>query len=191
MSTVTAGAESLTVYAVLNDRTRPRSWHIRYSSTGKTIEQRLRAGNDYSYPRAVGSSEVDGDGRLDWWVKVVDFTSHGAPWSGMNLYLVRGDRLVPLSFEGQPLGIHYGGISRMGEGARCKHGQIVLLRAEAKNVRNTRWKVSERTFSINGATARLHARGEGMLVISDYNDPDLDPYYEVDCNGFTFPLAPG
>ena len=187
LSTVAAGDEELAVYALLDDATRPRMWRIHLSSEAGTIDQVLHAGNDFSYPRVVGSSDVNGDGRAEWWVRVVDYTSHGAPWSGLNLFVAKSDSLVPLRADGKPLIVNYGGIARLGEGARCRPDRITLLRAEAKNVRNTKWEVSERHFRIAGHEAHFLSRTEGELVIEDYNDPDLDPYYRVDCDGFVFP----
>ena len=187
VSTVTASGEELIVYARLNDSSRPKGWHIALSSGGEIVDQVLHAGNDFSYPRVVGSSDVNGDGRAEWWVRVVDYTSHGAPWSGLNLFFTKEDALVPLSFDGKPLVVNYGGIARLGEGATCSRDRLTLLRAEAKNVRNTRWQVSERSYHLAGTEAHFLRRTEAELTIEDYNDPDLDPYYRVDCEGFVFP----
>ncbi len=176
---------TLTMYALLDNDSRPLSWRMRFVSEKEDIEQRFKAGLDY--PQAVGASDVDLDGRSEWWVRVMDYASHGAPWARLNLFFVDDGALVPLTFEGEPLGINYGGISRLGEGASCSEGKLVLMRTEAQDVRNTRWKVSERAFEIEGTTARFQGRKEGRLVIEDYNDPDLDPYYVVDCNGFAYP----
>ncbi|MFN2388092.1 MAG: hypothetical protein ABR575_00590 [Actinomycetota bacterium] len=186
-STVVAVDGTLVVYALVDAASRPRSWRVRLTSDAGEIDRRLDAGNEYSYPRAVGSSDVDGDGRQEWWIKVADFTSHGAPWSSLNVFFARRDRLVPLTWDGQPLGVNFGGIARLGEGAECRGARLVLLRAEARDRRNTRWRTSERTFSIHGTRARLEYRRQGLLVIEDYNDPDLDPYYRVDCAAFVHP----
>lgn len=182
---VSADDGTLTMYALLDDDSRPSSWRMRFVSGGANIDQRFKAGLDY--PQAVGSSDVDLDGQSEWWVRVMDYASHGAPWARLNLFFVHERALVPLTFEGEPLGINYGGISRLGEGASCSEGKLVLMRTEAQNVRNTRWKVSERAFDIKGMRARFLGRRAGRLVIEDYNDPDLDPYYIVDCNGFVYP----
>lgn len=187
ISSVTTREETLTVYAVVGRDSRPKSWRIHLSTEDGDLDQVLPAGNAFSYPRVVGSSDVVGDERPEWWVKVRDFTSHGAPWSGMNLFVSKQPSLEPVHYEGEPLSINYGGISRMGEGARCRARLLILLRAEAKNPRNTRWRVSERHFLLQGAKAALHIRSEGVLVIKGYNDPALDPYYRVRCKGFEFP----
>ncbi|HVF53921.1 MAG TPA: hypothetical protein VNC78_10020 [Actinomycetota bacterium] len=186
VTSVTVGEEQLSVYALLNRASRPRSWHLHLRSGEREIDQRLHAGNDFSYPRAIGGSDVDLDGVGEWWVKVVDYTSHGAPWSGLNLFIRQGSGLVALSFEGHPLAINFGGISRLGEGAACRDGDLVLLRAEAIDRRNTQWTISERTFEVRGSRAHLLERRQYVLVIEDYNDPLLDPYFRVDCQGVTF-----
>lgn len=187
VTSVASGNEVLFVYALLNDRSRPRKWRLRLTSNGRDIDQPLRAGSDFSYPRAVGASDVDLDGRPEWWVKVMDLAGHGTAWARLNLFFVRGDGLTALSSEGTPLAINYGGISRFGEGAECKTGRLVLLRAEAQNPRNTRWTVSTRPFQLRGASATPLGRSETSLQIEDYNDPDLDPYYRITCGAFVFP----
>ncbi|MDQ5815795.1 MAG: hypothetical protein M3516_05830, partial [Actinomycetota bacterium] len=141
----------------------------------------------FSYPRAVGASDVDGDGDQEWWVKVMDLAGHGAPWARLNLFFVTDDALTPLASGGKPLAINYGGISRFGEGAECNEGRLVLLRAEAQSPRNTRWTVSKRPFELRATTALPLERNEDSLTIEDYNDPDLDPYYRVACDGFIYP----
>jgi len=184
---VMAEDESLTVYAILGKDDRPRSWHVRLESSTDRIDQVLRAGNDFSYPRALGASDIDHDGDMEWWIKVADYTSHGAPWSGANLFFRDRNTLLAVSSEGQPLVINMGGIARMGEGAACRGGRLVVLRAEALNRANTRWRVSERTFVLDGHRARLVGRERDVLAITDYNDPALDPYYRIDCEAFVYP----
>jgi hypothetical protein len=187
LTTVNEGDATLSVYALLNEDAKPRSWRIRLSSDEREIDQSLRAGNEFSYPRAVGASDVDGDGRNEWWVKVLDLAGHGAPWARLNLFFTGDDALIPLNSGDEPFPINYGGISRFGEGATCRDDALVLLRAEAQNPRNTRWTVSERSFDLDDTTATLTGRREASLSIQGYNDPDLNPYYRVDCNGFTYP----
>jgi hypothetical protein len=151
------------------------------------LDQPLNAGNPYSYPRALGAADVNNDGRDEWWIKANDLTGHGAPWQTTNLLVVRGSHLIPVKYEGVRLAINVGGIARLGEGAECRNGRLVVLRAEAQNVRNTRWRYSERTLRIDGYRARLLQREEGVLRIDDYNDPDLDRFYAIDCDGLRYP----
>lgn len=183
LSTATWGDMVFSVYARLDKKDRPRSWQMQVTEPGGTLIQGLPAGNPYSYPRAVGATDIDGDGQPEWWVKVMDFTSHGAPWSRLNLFVMAQDALSPITYDAEPLSVNVGGIARLGEGAVCRKDRLVLLRAEAQNVRNTRWRVVERSFEIAGRSARFLKRTESTLVIDDYNDPDLDPYYLVDCEG--------
>jgi hypothetical protein len=186
VSTVSAGEGQLSVYALLGSDGRPESWRLHLSSDGLEIDQELHAGTEFSYPRAVGGVDVDGDGDPEWWVKVMDYASHGAPWSGLHLFFQEGTDLVPLAYESEPLTINFGGISRLGEGALCRGGALVLLRAEALDRQNTRWRTSERLFSLDGPRADLVRRTQDVLEIEDYNDPDLDPYYRVTCEGKVF-----
>lgn len=186
VSSVAEGGERLTVYALLDRRDKPRVWRMRYSSGGHSADIGLDAGNVTSYPRAVGVTDLDFDGEREWWVKVRDYASHGAAWAGLNLFVVRGDTLVPIEHEGEPLTIDFGGISRLGEGATCRDGELVALRVWARDRQNTRWWVSERTFRIAGARARLLGRRRVPLAIEDYADEDLARNYRVECDGKTF-----
>ncbi len=174
----------LFVYASLNQASRPRNWHVRLIAPDKKIEHRLET--DLDYPRAAGASDVDGDGRFEWWIRMGNYASHGAPWGYMNLFFPEGGKLVPLTFEGRPLPINYGGISRLGEGAECRDGNLVLLRAEAQDVRNTRWKISERILSIDGHQATSVGREQHRVVVENYVDPRIRRYFRVECHGDVF-----
>jgi hypothetical protein len=178
---------TLVVYALVDDERIPRSWHIRLETDIGAIDQPLDAGNPYSYPRAIGAADVNGDGFEDWWVKANDLTGHGTPWQRANLFVQVLDSLALVTLEGEPLPINVGGISRLGEGATCRGGHLVLLRAEARNVRNTRWVYSERTYEIDGTRALLIRRTEDVLRLTDYNDPKLDRFYAIRCNGLRYP----
>lgn len=186
VTSVASGDRRLFVYASIDDAGNPKSWHLRLIEGDRQEDRALPGGTVASYPRAVAVTDVDDDGSPDWWVKVRDYASHGAPWGGLFLYVERGGTIAPLRYQGAPLVIDFGGITRLGEGAACRDGDLVLLRAEAKDRRNLRWATSERRFAIEGRSARLVDRTQSTLVIEDYNDPDLDPYYEVTCDGVSF-----
>lgn len=120
-------------------------------------------------------------------IKAVDLAGHGTNWQRLQIFDVAADRLGPITYEGEPLYANVAGISRMGEGLRCENGRLVLLRAEAKDRRNTIWKYSERVLEITASKATLIDRREGTLRLSDYNDSDLDPYYQARCRDVVYP----
>lgn len=186
VSSVVDGGSRLLVYALLDRKSKPRLWRMRFTSDDGAVEQRLRAGNVTSYPRAVGATDFDSDGATEWWVKVADYASHGAAWAGLNVFLVEDDALVPVTYEGEPLTIDFGGISRLGEGATCREGHLVALRVWARDRQNTRWWISERRYELDGTRARLLDRRRRSLVIESYADPDLARNYQVRCDGQTF-----
>lgn len=179
--------ETLTTYARLKKDRLPASWRLNLRSADRQFDQPLNAGNPYSYPHVVGAADVNGDGRDEWWIKVTDLTSHGAPWQTLNLFAPVGRKLRPVTFEGQPLDLNVGGIARLGEGVDCHDDLLIALRVEAQNVRNTRWRFSRRAFELEGHKAHFLWRHEGLLRIKDYNDPDLDAFYAVDCAGLRYP----
>ncbi|HEX2195867.1 MAG TPA: hypothetical protein VHJ76_02985 [Actinomycetota bacterium] len=186
VSSVVSDDDRLVVYALLNRTRKPRLWRIRLTTQGHEIDRRLRAGNVTSYPRAVGATDLDSDGRTEWWVKTADYASHGAAWAGLTLFVVDDGALVPVESEGRPLTVNFGGISRLGEGATCRDGDLVVLRVWARDRQNERWWISERRYALDGTRARLLDRRRRSLVIESYADPDLARNYQVNCDGQTF-----
>lgn len=178
---------TVTVYAFLDKDSFPTRWMIRYGSGEEMFEDRLDAGNPFSYPRALAAIDVNGDGEDEWLIKNVDLAGHGTNWQRLELLVLEGDRLVPVTVDGELLYVNVAGISRMGEGARCEGGHFFLLRTWALDRQNTTWAYSEREYEIEGSEARLLDRHEGRLHLSDYNDPKLDPYYRLECEGYVYP----
>lgn len=179
--------DTVTVFAGLRPDGRPDSWRLMVTTATAAVEQELDAGTDFSYPRAVGLVDIDGDARSELFVKTFDLTGHGTPWQNLNVFSVHEGRVKVVSYEGEPLPIRVGGISRMGEGATCDGGNLILLRAEAKNVRNTHWSTSERRFRVHGSRARFIDRKARRLILTDYNDPALDPFYRLECGDVSYP----
>lgn len=181
VSSAEAGGEALFLYALLDPGGSPRSWHLHLRSPAGDIDQRLPSGRDY--PRVAGASDLEGDGIPEWWVKVTGYASHGAPWSRLNLLINTGGALEPLTLDGEPMAINYGGISRLGEGARCEDDGISLLRTEARDPQNTRWALIERRYRIEGTEASFVGRKEEILRVDSYVDPALRRYFHVECKG--------
>ena len=177
--------ERLLVYALLDPDRFPDAWRIRIERSDDPLDQRLDAGTPTSYPRAVGGADVDGDGHDEWFVKVLNLAGHGASWGVVNVFRLN-ERFEVVTFEGQPMLLYVGGISRTGEGIACREDALVQLRAEARNVRNTNWDVSARYFDISDGSAELLRREEDVLRLSDYNDPDLNRYYELNCGDLNY-----
>lgn len=187
VTSVAAGGKRLVVYALTGRDLRPLEWRIHFETPAFEADLRLRAGTVAAYPRAAAVSDVDADGNPDWWwVKVLDYASHGATWGGLHVYVERGESLATVDYDGAPFVVNYGGISRLGEGAACRGREIVLLRTEAQDRQNTRWSASQRRFSVRGDSATLVGRNEYVLAVEDYNDPDLRAYFGVDCHGARF-----
>lgn len=180
-SVVEAGEATLTVYALTSPDEKPLGWRVRLVTSKEEIDQELEAGADY--PRAVGASDVDGDGEMEWWLKVLDYASHGAPWARLNLMFVQGGALVPLTLDGEAMAVNYGGITRLGEGASCSPGEITLYRAQARDPQNTRWELSRRTYRIEGTAASYIGEQRSVERFDNYVDPELRRYFRVVCAG--------
>ena len=175
------GGDALTVYARTADDQLPRSWRLRVQTRNQVIDRPLDAGTEFSYPRAVGAADVDGDERDEWFVKTLDLSGHGTAWLQLSLFTLQGGHISIVEYENRPLALRVGGVSRTGEGVACEDGGLMLLRAEARNVRNTRWDTSTRAFALDGGRARLLNRSTDTLKVEDYNDPALDAFYSLDC----------
>jgi hypothetical protein len=180
-SSVKAEGATLTVYALTSAEEKPLSWRVRLVTAEQEIDQELDAGADY--PRAVGASDIDADGDMEWWLKVLDYASHGAPWARLNLMFVQDDALVPLTLDGEAMPVNYGGITRLGEGASCSQAEITLYRAEAQDPQNTRWELSRRTFRIEGTMASYAGEERSIETFNNYVDPELRRYFRVVCAG--------
>jgi len=178
-------ADTLTLYARIGDDLKPRSWHMRLTTSDATSDQELDAGTDFSYPRAIGSADVNDDGRSEFFVKTLDLSGHGTAWKQLNLFVFQGSKLAIVTNEGDPLALRIGGITRMGEGVACPEHRLALLRAEAQNIRNTRWDTSARIFTLRGTKARFVERTPGALNLTDYNDPALNRYYQLNCDSLS------
>jgi hypothetical protein len=177
--------DTLTLYARIDEDLRPRSWHLRLTMSDETSDQELDAGSKFSYPRAIGSADVNDDGRSEFFVKTLDLSGHGTPWKQLNLFVFQDSKLAIVTHEGDPLALRLGGITRMGEGVACPGDRLALLRAEARNIRNTRWDTSARIFTLRDTKARFVERTSGALTLSDYNDPALDRYYQLNCDSLS------
>lgn len=171
------------MYASLDPDGRPKSWHTRVGDT----DQLLDAGNDFSYPRALAELDVDDDGRYEWLIKTYDLAGHGTNWQQLGLYVLASGGIKVVMLEGEPLAVRVGGTSRMGEGATCKGGTLTLLRSVAENRKNKRWSYSRTSYRIDEARAQRGVTTRGVLLLRGYNDPKLDPYYAIDCDGFSYP----
>lgn len=151
------------------------------------LDQRLHAGNEFSYPRAIGEVDIDSDGRPEWLVKTYDLAGHGTNWQQLGLFVLVHGRLSQVTFENEPLAVRVGGISRMGEGASCTKDRLILLRTVAENRRNTRWSYSKTRYRLDGTEVHREGRRRGLLELRGYNDPKLDPFYAIDCDGLKYP----
>jgi hypothetical protein len=178
---------TLFVYAIVDEESLPVKWRIRYESEDVEFDRSLDAGNPFSYPRAIGAIDIDGDGSHEWVIKAVDLAGHGTNWQRLQIFVVGESELRVVTYEGQPLFMNVAGISRMGEGARCEDGRLVLLRTEARDRQNTVWDYSERVMELDGNRVELLRRRQGVLRLTDYNDPKLDPYYRLECGDLVYP----
>ncbi len=177
--------DTLWVHARVDANGIPVSWHVTLQTEQETT--RPLDTSPRTFPRAAAAADVDDDGRSEWFVKTLDLAGHGTAWQQLSIFqLVRGDLRI-VSLDDEPFRVRVGGVSRMGEGIACRNGRLQVLRTEARNVRNTRWRTSIRTYRLRRSEVRLTRTRRGVLELSDYNDADLDPYYRLECDGVVYP----
>lgn len=175
------------VYAEVDEGLLPRSWRLRVvTDTDERIDRLLARGSRFSYPRAVGSADVQGDGRDELFVKVGDQLYHSGATRVLNMFVLEGDEMVAVTSSGAPLAVRVGGIWRFAEGAECRRGRMVLLRAETRNTANSRWWFSERSYVLEGSQTKLKGRREDVFRIPQYYDPALDRFFELNCGDLSF-----
>ncbi len=175
------------VYATVDDGLMPQSWRLRVLlDSGERIDRAVDAGTRFSYPRALGGADVQGDGADELFVKVGDQLYHSGATRVLNMYVLDGDEVVPVTRGGVPLAIRVGGIWRFAEGAECRRGRLALLRTESRNTSNTRWWYSERYYALEDSRARIVERREDVFEIPQYYDPLLDPFFELNCGDLSF-----
>ena len=175
------------VYAEVDNDLLPRSWRLRVvMDSGERVDRVLRRGSRFSYPRVVGGADVQGDGRDELFVKVGDQLYHSGATRVLNMFVLEGDDMVPVTRRGAPLALRVGGIWRFAEGAECRRGRLALLRVETMNTSNTRWGLSERYYILEDSRARLVKRRDDVFRIPQYYDPALDRFFELNCGDLSF-----
>ncbi|MGH2754877.1 MAG: hypothetical protein ACRDLB_10645 [Actinomycetota bacterium] len=178
--------ETFVVYSRVDTDRIPRDWFIRVERSDGSVVEEIHLGPRADYQRVLGAADIQGDGTDEWLVVTRNLAGHGAAWRELSLYVMVANDLRVVTLEKQPIRLFVGGVSRTGEGVACRNGRLQLLRAEAQNIRNTRWDTSTRTYSIDGARARLLRRETAELSLSDYNDPDLDPFFSLLCGNVRY-----
>ena len=176
-----------TVYAEVDEDLLPQLWRLRVlMDTGEPIDRPLDAGSRFSYPRVVGRADVQNDGRDELFLKVGDQLYHSGATRVLSMFVLDGDEMVPVTRGGARLAIRVGGIWRFAEGAECRRGRLVLIRAETRNTSNTKWWFSERDYTLEGSRVGLVERREDVFRIPQYYDSALDPFFELNCGDLTF-----
>lgn len=180
----------------------PRSWRLELRlSTGERIDADPRwwpgstvgkppEGADWwsGYPQTVAVFDLEGDGRDEIFVKVIEHILHGGSVPDHAIFTLRQGRLLPLRGEDKEIFIvPLGGVSYFGHGMRCKdttgdgRRELVVLRVENAATTSPDW--SRRYYELRGTTLRLIDRKEGTITREGFPDPDVDAFYRLRCAG--------
>lgn len=187
--------DTIAVYADVDARDLPTSWHIGFDlGSGRLISRMLNAGTEISYPKIVGATDIADDGRAEVFVTLVDHFLHGAVTHDLGLFaLVDGDlRRVRQRGVG-PFTFASVRFTRLAEGARCvdvlgdERREFVTTRLWSVHRQNRLWRWSKRIYERVGRELVFRARRTGRLRVSGYNDPALDPFFEVRCDHVVLP----
>lgn len=140
------------------------------------------------YPQAIALLDVDGDGRDEALVKIVEHVLHGGSVPDHALYRLERGRLQPLRHpDGEPFIFEIGGLPSYGDGLRCRDvvgdGTRELIRVRVENAvyPEPRWKRSVYVFK--GMRLFRVARSTGTMVRRGFPDPRIDALYELRCDG--------
>ncbi|MQB01338.1 MAG: hypothetical protein GEU78_13770 [Actinobacteria bacterium] len=180
----------------------PRSWVLEISlaaGRGVVAEQRWWPGSTVGrppegadwwsgYPQTVAVFDLEGDGRDEVFVKVIEHILHGGSVPDHAIFTLRRGRLVPLRGEdGEIFIVPLGGVSYFGHGMRCNditgdgRRELVVLRVENAATSTPDW--SRRFYELRGTTLVLIGRKEGTIARDGFPDPDVDLFYRLRCDG--------
>lgn len=194
--------DEVRVYARTLPSGYPDSWVLEAElGSGAVVETRSRwwpgstvgeppPGADWwsGYPEAVALFDLDGDGRDEAFVKVIEHVLHGGSVPDHAIFTVRTGRLVPLRGEdGEIFIVPLGGVSYFGHGMRCRdtdgdaRRELVVLRVENAATSSPDW--SRRFYELRGTTLVQTGRKEGTMSRDGFPDPDVDAFYRLRCDG--------
>lgn len=180
----------------------PASWKLFVeTAAGRTTsaaagwwpEQSIGAppkGTDWwiGYPEAMATLDIDGDGRDEALIKIVEHVLHGGSVPDVALFRLHGGRLQPLrDADGEPFIFTIGGLPSYGDGLRCRDvvgnnsRELIRVRVENAVYPEPRWKRSVYVFK--GMRLLRVARSTGTMVRQGFPDPRINAFYELRCDG--------
>ena len=195
-------ADELRVEAVTGDDGFPSSWRLFATfASGRDVEARGGWWTEQSvgappesadwwigYPAAVAAFDVDGDGRDEGFVKIVEHVLHGGSVPDHSLFRVKGGRLKPLEDEnGNRFEFVVGGLPSYGGGLRCRDRvgdearELITVRVENAVYPTPRWKRSVYVF--RGDRLFRVGRSTGTMKRQGFPDPKIDAFYKLRCDG--------
>lgn len=188
--------EEILLYARLDAEGYPRSWHVALDDDdGLSSQRRVAMGSDVSYPRLIGATDVNRDGREEVFAVALEHFLHGAVTQDVALLVLTGGKeieRVRLAGEGA-LKLTNLRFARLAQGARCKDvvgdegRELVSTRVWSVDRQNRTWRWSRRFYSLDGEVARFVERRAGKLHVSGYNDPALDAFFNIRCDNISVP----
>lgn len=179
--------DEVEVVAELAEDRLPVAWQLRVDSRGSLVSVPLGPGHDFSYPELIGTTDAEGDGRDEIFIKVFEHIYHsgGAPVVGIFRFSERG--LVRVRERGRGvLNIDIGGVSHFGQGLRCEdrngdaRAELVLTRIDSATSPRPRW--SETIYRWRGSEVIRVGTRSGRIERQGYTDPDVYAFYQLQCN---------
>jgi hypothetical protein len=184
--------DEVVVYALLDRRHLPRTWHIR-GLLSRAGEQSLPLdAKSPSYRTVVGAVDADGDGRDEVFVKLFDHIYHSGASPVVTLFGVEKGRFEAVrTEEGDPLLIDVGGVSSFGRGVECDDVdgdgalELVVLGIENAVSERPRWR--KFVYEWTGNRVRLEDVRQGRLEREGFTDPRVLRFYELRCRSLDPP----
>jgi hypothetical protein len=188
--------DRLIVFASLDDRAMPVSWHaVAVLGSGtQTPVARIPFGAEVEgqsdvYPRVIGAYDADGDGRAEVFVKLTGIVYHIAVSHIVGMFRLDGGGIRQVEIEGpkgpEPWHFFTGGTSRRGQAVVCasRNGRPALLVRLIEVVPPERWRWSEQTLLWrDGLLYPSGPRRQGFYPQSvSIADPRVVAFFKLRC----------
>ena len=145
---------------------------VTLSGSGKVVTAPVHADSPAA-PEVLGSTDVDGDGHAEVFLKTVQ----GASTAFATPYRYDGKALHELQLDGSPAVLGFGGSTQHGDGFRCTAGRIEVRKAEAD--------ASGSSYTVTTTVLRLTAtqlvRVRTSSTKAAQGSKEVDAAYALDC----------
>jgi hypothetical protein len=179
-------ADRATMFAALNGRGHPLSWHLLVDrARGAAVIRTIHPTNRKDRPGLIGATDVNGDGVPELFVRLGVTLYHSGGTTNVGIFTMLHKAMTAVKLPGGvPLVTSVGGLSMFGQGIGCvgpagPHERLALLRID--NVASKRPQWSAHYFRVSGAQMRPVGSRSGSFKRHGYLDPRINRFYDIRC----------